>query len=125
MVKIFKKIIAYIVTIVILLPSCAFCDTVISPAVESNGRIKSVGAGMIVINDNGTDLTYQREVNNEYFGDAVMYKKNFFSRQIQELTGRIESLDRMNAIVYTPMGKIEIQRYKIKNIIMKVPNKGY
>lgn len=42
-----------------------------------------------------------------------------------ELSGRVESLDRLNAIIYTPAGKIEIQRYKIKDIIMKVPYKGY
>lgn len=91
----------------------------------SKGRIKTVSAGLILIRDNGSDLTYRREVNNEYFGDVVMYKKNFFSRNIMELMGRIESLDRQNAIIYTPAGKIEIQRYKIKDIIMKVPSKGY
>lgn len=103
----------------------AYADTVVATNMTSNGRIKTVSAGLILIRDNGSDLTYRREVNNEYFGDVVMYKKNFFSRNIMELMGRIESLDRQNAIIYTPAGKIEIQRYKIKDIIMKVPSKGY
>ena len=119
------KIIARTMFSLLLLQNSAFSDTVITPYSESNGKIKTVGAGMIVIRDRGMDLTYQREVNNEYFGDVVMYKKNFFSRKTMQLDGRVESLDRMNAIVYTPVGKIEIQRYKIKDLIMKVPNKGY
>ena len=119
------KIIAIILIILLSQTQKAFCDTVITPAVETHGRIKTVGAGLIQIRNNGSDLTYQREVNNEYYGDVVMYKKNPLSRKIMELVGRVESLDRMNAIIYTPMGKVEIQRYKIKNIIMKVPNKGY
>ena len=52
-----------------------------------------------------------------------MYKKTFFSKRVMELMGRIESLDRQNAIIYTPAGKIEIQRYKIKDIVMQVPTK--
>lgn len=119
------KIIAIILVIMLSHTPKAFCDTIITPAVETHGRIKTVGAGLIQIRNNGSDLTYQREVNNEYYGDVVMYKKNPLSRKIMELVGRVESLDRMNAIIYTPMGKVEIQRYKIKNIIMKVPNKGY
>ena len=119
------KIIAIILVIMLSHTPKAFCDTIITPAVETHGRIKTVGAGLIQIRNNGSDLTYQREVNNEYYGDVVMYKKNPLSRKIIELTGRVEGLDRMNAIIYTPMGKVEIQRYKIKNIIMKVPNKGY
>ena len=103
----------------------AYADTVVATNMTSKGRIKTVSAGLILIRDNGSDLTYRREVNNEYFGDVVMYKKNFFSRNIMELMGRIESLDRQNAIIYTPAGKIEIQWYKIKDIIMKVPSKGY
>lgn len=121
-----NAVIAYLATLTFCLgANCVFADTVISPLGESNGRIKTVNAGMILIRDNGSDLTYRREVNNEYFGDAVMYKKSFFSKKIMQLSGRVESLDRLNAIIYTPVGKIEIQRYKIKDIIMKVPYKGY
>lgn len=119
------KIIAIILVVMLSHAPKAFCDIIITPAVETHGRIKTVGAGMIQIRHNGSDLTYQREVNNEYYGDVVMYKKNPLSRRIFELAGRVEGLDRMNAIIYTPAGKVEIQRYKIKNIIMKVPNKGY
>ena len=123
-VKYSHLVITAITTLMLMCP-VAYCDTVISQSQETNGRIKTVAAGLIVITDRGNDLTYQREVNHEYFGDAVMYKKNIFSRNILEVMGRVESLDRFNAIVYTPVGKIEIQRYKIKNIIMKVQNKGY
>ena len=125
---IFARKSAIAITFTILSLLCTLqcnADTVITPYGESNGRIKAVNAGLISIRDNGSDLTYRREVNNEYFGDAVMYKKNFFSKKIMELSGRVESLDRLNAIIYTPAGKIEIQRYKIKDIIMKVPYKGY
>ena len=124
----FKKYAFSCITALCLLLSAShqtYADTVISPYQESNGRIKTVSAGLIVIRDNGSDLTYRREVNNEYFGDAVMYKKYFFSRKTMQLMGRVENLDRLNAIIYTPAGKIEIQRYKIKDIIMKVPDKGY
>ncbi len=122
-----KKTVAASLLVLFTGLSTSFCkaDTVITPYGESNGRIKAVNAGLISIRDNGSDLTYRREVNNEYFGDAVMYKKNFFSKKVMELSGRVESLDRLNAIIYTPAGKIEIQRYKIKDIIMKVPYKGY
>ena len=119
------KIIAIIIVILLSQTKIALCDTIITPAVQTHGKIKTVGAGLIQIRNNGSDLTYQREVNNEYYGDVVMYKKNPLSRKIMEIVGRVESLDRMNAIIYTPAGKVEIQRYKIKNIIMKVPNKGY
>lgn len=112
-----------IMSVFIMLQGCAFADTVISPHAQSEGRIKTVSAGLIIIRENGSDLTYRREVNNEYFGDAVMYKKTFFSKRVMELMGRIESLDRQNAIIYTPAGKIEIQRYKIKDIVMQVPTK--
>ncbi len=114
-----------IITIILLSQNLAFCDTIATPYTEYNGKIKTAGGGLIIMRDKGIDLTYHREVNSEYFGDTVMYKKNIFSKQIHTLNGRIESLDRMNAIIYTPVGKIEIQRYKIKDIIMKVPNRGY
>ena len=112
-----------VIASIFMLQGVSFADTVISPYAQSNGRIKTVSAGLIIIRENGSDLTYRREVNNEYFGDAVMYKKTFFSKRIMELMGRIESMDRQNAIIYTPAGKIEIQRYKIKNIVMQVPTK--
>lgn len=121
----------YLLVLFLALVSLAVCqssvsaDTVVASDITSHGRIKTVSAGLILIRDGGSDLTFRREVNNEYFGDAVMYKKTFFSRDVMKLMGRIESLDRLNAIIYTPVGKIEIQRYKIKDIIMKVPNKGY
>ena len=121
----------YLLVLFLALVSLAVCqssvsaDTVVASDFTSHGRIKTVSAGLILIRDGGSDLTFRREVNNEYFGDAVMYKKTFFSRDVMKLMGRIESLDRLNAIIYTPVGKIEIQRYKIKDIIMKVPNKGY
>ena len=119
------KIATILTMLFVCLSNCALCDTIITQTSESNGRIKTVGGGFIVISNGGSNLTYQREVNNEYFGDVVYYKKNILSRQLQELAGRVESLDRYNAIIYTPVGKIEIQRYKIKNIIIKVPSKGY
>ena len=115
----------FVCQMLFLSSAAAFADTVIASDVTSNGRIKTVSAGLILIRDNGSDLTFRREVNNEYFGDTVLYKKYFFSRKIMQLMGRVESLDRQNAIIYTPAGKIEIQRYKIKDIIMKVPSKGY
>ena len=119
------KIATILTMLFVCLSNSALCDTIITQTSESNGRIKTVGGGFIVISNGGSNLTYQREVNNEYFGDVVYYKKNILSRQLQELAGRVESLDRYNAIIYTPVGKIEIQRYKIKNIIIKVPSKGY
>lgn len=103
----------------------AGADTVVSNDFTSDGRIKTVSAGLIIIRDNGSDLTYKREVNNDYFDDAVAFKKYFFTKKIYELTGRVESVDRLNAVIYTKAGKVEIQRYKIKNIIMKVPNRGF
>lgn len=119
------KIIAYTIIVSSTLQNVGYCDTVISSSMESNGRIKTVSGGLIQIREGGSDLTYHREVNNEYFGDVVMYKKNVLSRKVLEVMGRIESLDRMTAVIYTPAGKIEVQRYKIKNIVMKVPSKGY
>lgn len=114
-------------TVLILLMSanlCSVADTVVSPFGESQGRIKTVSAGLIVIKENGSDKTYSREVNNDYFEDSITYKKYFFSRKTKQIAGRIESLDRYGATIYTQNGKFEIQRYKIKDIIMKVPYKG-
>lgn len=118
----FKKIL----TIAIILSStCAtFADAIFTALDENNGRIKSVNAGLIILNKNGMDKSFHREVNANYFDDDIIYKKYFFTKKKYQLKGRIESLDRLNAIIFTPVGKVEIQRYKIKNIIMKVPNKG-
>lgn len=101
-----------------------WADTIVTPYGQTNGRIKTVSAGLIVLKENGSEVSYRREVNNDYFDDTITYKKYFFSRKSSQLSGRVESLDRISATVYTAYGKFEIARYKIKDIIMKVPYKG-
>lgn len=109
----------------IFTPAASFADMVLTSDLSASGRIKFVSAGLIIITENRADFTFRREVKNDYFEDEITYKKYFFSKESTQILGRLENLNRLSATILTKNGKVEIQRYKIKNIVMKVPDKGY
>ncbi len=106
-------------------PQSTLADTVIGSNSMAEGKIRFVNGGLIVINEDRTDKTFIRTVGNEYFEDEILYKKYFFSFNAKTLFGRIENLNRQSATILTPDGKIELQRYKIKNIIMNTKQERY
>ena len=121
----FQKIIYTFLFFMLFTLSSAFCDVLVTDVQNYDCRVKFVSAGLIIANIDRSDFTFKRLVNNDYFLDEVQFGKYFFSRKSRLVVGRIENLDRWRVDVLTKDGGlVKIPRYKVKNIVMRVTDKG-
>ena len=100
-----------------LIPSFAK-DEVITKNGSLSGKITAYSDGLFHFRSNGSVQSYVREKNSDFYGDYIMYKKSPIGRGIIETYCRIVFIDEFKVIYKTQNSRVEVLRYRVKNIVL-------
>ncbi len=93
-------------------------DTVQTKDNIITGKIHSYVDGLIKINKNGIEYTFNRSKNIDYYGDFVQYKPKPVTRELIDAYCRVVYVDVYKVVFETPSARIQVPRYRVKNVVL-------
>lgn len=93
-------------------------DEVMVEGKTIEGKITAYADGLIQVRNNGVQQSIHRSKNSEFFGDYIIYKATPIKGGVVETYCRIVFIDRFKVIYTTPRTRVEVPKYRVKNIVL-------
>ncbi len=114
--KFFLMLICFIIT-----TSTCLADAVLTKDGPMEGRIDTLASGLIILKNGSNYTTFTRSVSDDFFEDIAVYKDKFWFGQYYSVPCRVSYVDNMHVKIYTRDSYKEMPRYKVKEVVVKVP----
>lgn len=114
--KVFLILISFILT-----TSTCLADAVLTKEGPLEGKIDTLASGLIVLKNGSNFTSFTRSVSDDFFEDIAVYKDKFWFGTYYSVPCRVNYVDNMKVKIYTKDFYKEMPRYKVKEIVIKIP----